>query len=451
MRVCIVAEHASTRFGGEAILPIHYFRLLRARGIETWLVVHARTRIELEQLFPEDRDRILFVPDSWLQKLLFRLSKFLPRRLAEISLGLLNQGVTQFRQRNIVRTLIRDETIDVLHQPIPVAPRFPSLLFGLGVPRVVGPLNGGMEYPYFFRSAESRLGRAAISLARQFSNLGNAILPGKKNADVILVANKRTRRALPAGVHGSIIELTENGVDLEVWRDVSEERPADPPKFVFVGRLVDWKAVDVVIRALHGVPAAELEVIGDGPMLEAWKVLASDLGLIDRVRFVGWLSQRECAVRLRSATALVLPSLYECGGAVVLEAMALGKPVIATNWGGPADYLDASCGILVEPESSAALVEGFAAAMNRLIDSPALTKSMGAAGRERVVRDFDWQRKIDQVISIYSTLIERSNASCKNKIDPISSAPLTDQNRKDNPSRINAASKETLFNAGGTE
>jgi glycogen synthase len=131
--------------------------------------------------------------------------------------------------------------------------------------------------------------------------------------------------------------------------------------------------------------------------------------------------------------------------------MALGKPVIATNWGGPADYLDASCGILVEPESSAALVEGFAAAMNRLIDSPALTKSMGAAGRERVVRDFDWQRKIDQVISIYSTLIERSNASCKNKIDPISSAPLTDQNRKDNPSRINAASKETLFNAGGTE
>lgn len=451
MRVCIVAEHASTRFGGEAILPVHYFRLLRARGIETWLVVHARTRSELEELFPKDRERILFVPDSWLQKLLFRLGTLLPRRLADVSVGMLNQGVTQFRQRNIVRALIRQQKIDVLHQPIPVAPRFPSLLFGLGVPRVVGPLNGGMEYPHFFRSEESRLGSAAISIARQFSNLGNTIFPGKKNADVVLVANNRTRLALPAGIHGSVIELAENGVDLEVWRRSSEEQPTYPPKFVFVGRLVAWKAVDVVIRALHSVPLAELEIIGDGPMLETWKLLAADLGLAERIRFVGWLSQQECAVRLRSATALVLPSLYECGGAVVLESMALGKPVIATNWGGPADYLNASCGVLVEPESRMALIEGFAEGMNRLIESPALAKSMGAAGRDRVVRNFDWQRKIDQVISIYSALIETTNVSCGIQDIPVSSAPLQKHHHEENPSNVNAASEETLLKAGGTQ
>jgi len=133
--------------------------------------------------------------------------------------------------------------------------------------------------------------------------------------------------------------------------------------------------------------------------------LSRELGLEDRVHFAGWLAQQDCAVRLRSAVALVLPSLIECGGAVVLEAMAMGKPVIATAWGGPTDYLDSTCGILVEPESYSALVTGFAEAMQKLIDSPDLARSMGDAGRTRAVRDFDWQRKIDQTIQIYRALV----------------------------------------------
>jgi glycosyltransferase involved in cell wall biosynthesis len=132
---------------------------------------------------------------------------------------------------------------------------------------------------------------------------------------------------------------------------------------------------------------------------------------MDRVHFVGWLPQQECAARLRSATALVLPSIYECGGAVVLEAMAMAKPVIATRWGGPADYLDASCGILIEPESYKNLVSGFAGAMQALIDSPGLAKSMGIAGRARAIRDFDWQRKIEAMLRIYRSLLEKPEKS----------------------------------------
>ena len=411
MRVCIVAEHASVRFGGEAILPLHYFRLLRLRGVESWLVVHARTRGELTELFPQDIDRILFVPDLWIHKLIFNLSRRLPRRVSEATLGLLNQLITQFCQRAIVRRLIIDRQIDVIHQPIPVGPRFPSMLFGLGVPRVVGPLNGGMAYPPFFRSSESRLSQTAIAFTRLFSNLVNTLLPGKKHADVVLVANDRTRRELPSGTRGTVIELVENGIDVDIWQGSSGKSESAEPRFVFLGRLVDWKAVDIVIRSLIDVPSAELEVIGDGPMLETWKSLACELGVKDRVRFAGWLPQQECAVRLRSAFALVLPSLYECGGAVVLEAMAMGKPVIATRWGGPADYLDATCGILVEPESYSFMVTGFAEAMQRLIDSPKLARSMGDAGRARAIRDFDWQRKIDQVIKIYRALAEKSNVS----------------------------------------
>lgn len=407
MRICIVAEHASKNFGGEAILPVHYFRLLRSLGVESWMVVHARTQNELAELFPDDFDRILFVPDLWIHKLINYLSGYLPRRLSTATLGLLNQLITQFCQKAIVRRLIRDKRVNVIHQTIPVAPKFPSVLYGLCVPVVIGPLNGGMKYPPAFRRTEPWIGRLGIAMAGLFVNLANGLLPGKRLADVILVANERTRLALPSGIRGRVIELVENGIDFSVWQGSSVSVESPIARFVFLGRLVDWKAVDVLIRALKVVPSAELEVVGDGPMLDAWHKLAVELGVKERVHFTGWLPQEQCAARLQASLALVLPSIYECGGAVVLESMAMGKPVIATRWGGPADYLDKSSGILVEPTSYQDMVDGFAAAMAKLIASPELAQSMGAAGRERALRDFDWEKKIQQVIGIYRTLSQK--------------------------------------------
>jgi glycosyltransferase involved in cell wall biosynthesis len=267
-----------------------------------------------------------------------------------------------------------------------------------------------MEYPPAFRGNEPWISRTGIAVGRMFSDFVNLLLPGKKHADVVLVANQRTREALPAGIRGQVIEMVENGVDTDLWKSPSQSLDhSSVPRFVFVGRLVDWKAVDVVIRALQQVPTAEVEIIGDGPMLQAWKGLAKELGMENRVHFLGWLSQKECALRLQSSIALVLPSLYECGGAVVLEAMAMGKPVIATKWGGPADYLDASCGILIEPESTDSLVNGFAAAMQKLATSPDLARSMGAAGYALSIKNFDWQRKIDHMTSIYQMSLQQPN------------------------------------------
>ena len=410
MRICIVAEHASSKFGGEAVLPLHYFAGLRRRGVEAWLVVHSRTREELEAALPDERDRMRFIPDAWFHKLLFRLSGFLPRRISEASLGLLSQLATQYLARKIARELISTERVDLVHQPIPVSPRFPSLMTGLGVPVVIGPMNGGMEYPAAFRHAESAFSRIAIGFGRGLSDFFNSLLPGKKRADVLLVANERTRLALPSGVRGRVIELVENGVQLGTWAGSGEAMTTRRPRFVFLGRLVDWKALDVVIEALTRVPAAELTVIGDGGMRESWRQAAERLGVADRVEFTGFLPQTECAPRLREALALVLPSIYECGGAVVLEAMASGIPVIATNWGGPADYLDQSCGFLVEPTSRQAMVEGFAAAMAKLIAEPQLRDKLGARGRERVEEHFDWAKKIDRILEIYGELLPEGSS-----------------------------------------
>src|SRR3954452_19178578 len=81
LRIVIVAEHASARFGGEAILPLHIFRGLRRLGIEAWLVVHGRTQDELRALLPAEVDRIHFVPDTSLNRFLYRLERIMPSRV----------------------------------------------------------------------------------------------------------------------------------------------------------------------------------------------------------------------------------------------------------------------------------------------------------------------------------------------------------------------------------
>ena len=421
MKVVVVATNASTRFGGEAILPWHYFRLLRKRGVEAWLVAHERTRAELTALLPDEVDRMRFVPDRMAQRWLYRMSKPLPSRVTDITLGWGIGICTSWMQRKIVRDLVAEHGVDVVHEPIPVSPKQPSLMFGVGAPVVIGPMNGGMSYPPAFARSQGSLERLLMWTGRLASNALNAVLRGKREAAVLLVANERTRRALPRGTKGEVIELSENGVDLGVFRRVEGSRSLSGivrPRFAFVGRLIEWKGVDMLLKATAKAlrrQDLELHIIGDGAILPQLKSLAAELKLEDRVVFYGFIPQEQCAALLAGFDALVLPSLYECGGAVVLEAMAIGLPVIATKWGGPTDYLDEKTGILIEPTGPESFVNDIAEAMIRLAQLPELRTQLGHAARTRAAADFDWEGKIDLILEVYaraaqSPLLEESRS-----------------------------------------
>ncbi|WEK03732.1 MAG: glycosyltransferase family 4 protein [Candidatus Devosia phytovorans] len=415
MRVLVVTEHASDRFGGEASLPLHIFRKLRARGIEAWMITHARTRDELQIAIPDQLDRVHFVPDTWINKLTYRLGKFLPAQIAYFSTGYVSRLSSQITTRRLARKMVGEQGVTIVHQPIPVSPREPSLLHDLGAPMVMGPLNGGMSFPPGFSTGNGRLGALSgvIAAARYASGALHQLMPGKLRAETLLVANERTRLALPQGCRGKVITLIENGVDLTVWSPPERTtRTAEqgPARFVFIGRLVDWKAVNLLLEAFarsFNDGSASLTIVGDGPMRNAWQEQARALGLDKSVRFTGWLSQKQASAILADSDVLVLPSLYEAGGAVVLEAMASGLPVIATNWGGPRDYLDESCGILVDPRDHDSFIAGLTAAMQRLAGDAALRQSMGRAAAEKVSNGtLNWDRKIERLLEIYEQTVQ---------------------------------------------
>jgi glycosyltransferase involved in cell wall biosynthesis len=404
LRVLIAAENASAKFGGEAILPLHYFRLLRRRGIEAWLIVHGRNRAELSALLPGEQGRIFYVPDTWAHRLLHALGRMLPEDVRVCSSGFAMGLISECFLRRMARRLVERHQIDVVHVPIPVSPKLSSLMHGLGAPVIMGPMNGGMSYPPAFRVKQSLLVRAVNRVGRWVAGCANRWMPGKLRADVLLVANERTRKALPRGIRGRVLELVENGVDLSLWQPTERRGSIGTPvRFVFLGRLVEFKAVDLLLEAFARLVRghnAVLDIVGSGPEERKLADLAERLGVASRVRFHGWLPQAKAGARLRSADVFVLPSLRDCGGAVVLEAMAVGIPVIATAWGGPADYLDSTCGILVAPTAREALVAGLAQAMAGLAANPERRQALGEAGRARVIREFDWERKIDRMLEI---------------------------------------------------
>lgn len=455
LRVLIVAEHASLQYGGEAALPLHYFRVLRQRGIETWLIVHERTREELMAYFPEDRDRLYFVRDSLWHKLLWQLGKPLPHRLSLFTFGFLLRLLTQYMQRQMIRRLACQNKATLVHQPIPVSPKEPSMIYDVGVPVVIGPMNGGMHYPPGFKNLEHPLEHVALGLGRMMVNGLNRLIPGKLKASALLVANDRTQAALPRGVSGMVRYLPENGVDLAVFHRSSvlscldpwigppyaQHKPQLPIQFIYIGRLVDWKAVNLLLLAFSRVAPSlpmTLEIIGDGPERPALEAQAQQLGLMavndtlstwpaassasslrKMVQFSGWLPQAHCADRLANADVMVLPSLMECGGAVVLEAMAVGVPVIATDWGGLADYLTPESGILVTPTSRDQFVDDLAIAMTRLALNPTLRTTMGQAGQRRVLEHFDWDAKVSQMIDIYHEVLKDDSKCPIPASDPV--------------------------------
>jgi glycosyltransferase involved in cell wall biosynthesis len=412
LRILIVCENASARFGGEAVLPLHYFRVLRGLGYPVWLITHARTREELSALFPRD-DAIRYVEETSLHRAMWAVGRRLPPRLSNFTFGLVSRFATQLAQRRMARRLVSEERIDVVHQPIPVSPLEPSLMFGVGAPVVIGPMNGGMNYPPGFGFHVSWIEVLVVGLGRASASALNRVLPGKRRAALLLVANERTRKALPRGVRENVALLVENGVDLALWTPAVAKplrETAEAVRFVFVGRLVHMKCVDLLLEAFAQASAhaaMHLEIIGDGEervrleSLAASLGIARDSGAAASVEFAGWLSQAGCADRLRASDCLVLPSVYECGGAVVLEAMSVGKPVIATDWGGPADYLDHECGILVPPTSRRAFVEGLRDAMVRMARSPQDREKLGANGIAKVRREYDWDVKVNRMLDFY--------------------------------------------------
>ena len=183
-------------------------------------------------------------------------------------------------------------------------------------------------------------------------------------------------------------------------------RGTDRPIVLCIARLDAQKGHTYLLPAIRDVPNAIFVLVGDGPERASLEAQAASLGIRDRVIFLG--HRDDVAELLASCDLLVLPSLYEGLPLSVLEAMAAGKPVVATSVGGtPEAVLDGETGFLVPSRDPTALVR----AIQRLLTDARLRRKMGMAGRLRVQRNFSATQMVAGVTQTYEKLLDEQASS----------------------------------------
>ena len=219
------------------------------------------------------------------------------------------------------------------------------------------------------------------------------------------------------GVPVRPIETVPSGVDTALFcPDGPEALRTDAPRLLVLGRLVRRKGIDETVAALAAVPGAELVVAGGSddpdrdPDVARLRSLADRMGVADRVRFAGAVRRDAVPGLLRSADVVVCAPWYEPFGIVPLEAMACGRPVVATRVGGLADtVVHGHTGMHVPPHDPAAL----AAALRDLLADPARRAGMGAAGRSRAVEGYGWDRVAGRVARVHRHAVQESTGSVR--------------------------------------
>ena len=237
-------------------------------------------------------------------------------------------------------------------------------------------------------------------------------LPLRTAARVIVSSPALPEHAAALAPHRSRCAVVPFGLDIEqapdggLHPDVAAVRARwSGPVALFVGRLVPYKGVDVLLRALVRSPDVAAVIVGDGPLRAALEQQAARLGVAERAFFTGKIDDAALSAWYEACDMLVLPSVTraEAFGLVQLEAMARGKPVVSTRLptGVPWVNVDGVTGLTVEPGCDRALGE----AMQMLGTDDGLRRGMGAAARARYVGEFRRERMVERTTALYASVL----------------------------------------------
>jgi glycogen(starch) synthase len=225
---------------------------------------------------------------------------------------------------------------------------------------------------------------------------------GEHSADAVLAITPRLFRLLVSdGVEADRVHLIPPGVNPSLFEGPFEDpfSGVGRPRVLFVGRLAPQKGVRVLVAAagLLEDESAQVLLVGDGPERPALEREAERLGVGGRLHFVGFLAHERLPAVMSHADLLVLPSLYEELGTVLLEAMQAGLPIVASKTGGIPEVIeDGVNGMLVPPGDP----EAIALAIDRLLANRDLVRRLSEGAHQRG-KDYDWEVLAGRVLRVY--------------------------------------------------
>ena len=233
---------------------------------------------------------------------------------------------------------------------------------------------------------------------------------------VIATATDEVRELLALGAPAQALHVVPCGVDPQQFGSVDPATRDDRwwqgggPRILSLGRLVERKGVGTLVEALAEVPDAELVIAGgegaDDPEVRRLRDLAVDRGVSGRVRLIGPVGRSDVPALIRSADVVVCVPWYEPFGIVPLEAMACGRPVVASAVGGILDsVVDQVTGVHVPPRDP----DRLAAVLRELLADPARRQALGRAGAQRVAERYTWPQVAADTEQVYHRLLHNKD------------------------------------------
>ncbi len=328
----------------------------------------------------------------------------------------------EFCQRRVVSRLLRAQEFDLVHRVTPSGYK-DSLLPVPAVPLVLGPLLGSDPPPASFRSIfQPRLPRSyslrpigarirhgvAHRVFRRFSTFNQLL----ESAALILVGTEVTRRRLPERLHSRCRRVTYAGVEHDQFTPPVGGRTSRTPQLLFVGRLVPYKGIELLLRAVAVARRCcrfELKIVGSGDARYRtyFLRLAADLQLTGAVTFVDH-QPREALIRIyRMADVFCMPSI-ETYGLAILESMSSGCAPLVADLNGPGEIVQPGTGLKVPLETPEQFIATYAERIVELVEDAQLRVALGEAARDHVVRVHDWQRIESAILEIYDETFSKT-------------------------------------------
>jgi len=315
-----------------------------------------------------------------------------------------------------VREICAREKVDVIHQITPVEFRSVGSYGKIpGIKFVFGPIAGGQNTPKALKDYTRK--HAAAEWVRTLVNswcIATYRLNGKLNlCSYLMIANRETRDYLNNHLKITCPQavLTDVSVAREdLVRDLSQMGKSDTKcRFLVVGRMVYLKGHAFLLDALRRIPSEmqyECSFVGEGIEQESLKRKCSEYGLENKVFFPGQVAHAKIGDIYQKADVLIMPSLREATGSVLLEAMAGGLPVVTINRFGGAAILDETCGWLYDGEDKESCIEMLKSALIDCIQRPEEVVRRGINAR-KMAEKYTWDARMEEYQMIYEAVLSK--------------------------------------------
>jgi glycosyltransferase involved in cell wall biosynthesis len=253
-------------------------------------------------------------------------------------------------------------------------------------------------------SLEARVSERVRDVANRLVRSDPVMRQSFRQAERILVTTAESAKLVPERFRDKCEVQLGVGLSRSYlgWTGPGQRRREGTLKLLYAGRLLEWKGVDLGLRALKSArecgAKVDLTIVGSGPAEPGLRRLAAEFAIEDAVRWLKWLPQIELLDQYRRHDVFLFPSLRDSGGMALLEAMAHGLPVVCTNCGGPGVIVNESCGRVVATGGRRAedVAEDLTEALVTLSANRGLLGRLGRGARERAW-EFDFRKMVTQV------------------------------------------------------